>query len=88
MGTYYIKGRDVHMKIRIGNYPNKADFKPYYGQTTTDSEKLYALPLADPSESHLANACLASEINDADWNKPSAFSVNKKIRADVSASLV
>lgn len=76
------------MKIRIGNYPNKADFKPYYGQTTPDNEKLYALPLADPSESHVANAHQTSAINHADWNKPSAFSVNKKILSNVSVSLV
>lgn len=76
------------MKIRIGKYPNKADFQPYYGQIATDSEKLYALPLADPSESHIADAYETSEINHADSHKPSAFSVNKKMQLDVSASLV
>lgn len=76
------------MKIRIGKYPNKADFKPHYGKITTDSEKYYALPLADPSESHVADAFQTSEMNSADWNKPSAFSVNKKILSNVSASLV
>lgn len=66
------------MKLRIGKYPNKADFKPCYNQITTDSEKFYALPLADPSESHVTDAYQISEVNHADWNKPSAFSVNKK----------
>lgn len=63
---------------RLGKYPNRADFDPYFNRTAVDEENLFELPLADPSETLPADAYKAREINPAELSKPSAFSVNKK----------
>lgn len=65
-------------KKRQGKYPNFSDFDPYFNRTALDEEKLYELPLADPSETLPADAYQAREINEAVLNLPSAFSVNRK----------
>lgn len=67
------------MTKRSGKYPNKNDFEPYFGQPTLDNEKFYELPLSDPSESGPNEAFKVWEIDHTVLNKPSAFSVNKKI---------
>lgn len=71
--------RGEYMEKRSGKYPNKNDFEPYFGQSTLDNENFYALPLSDPSESGPDEAYKVWEINHTDLNKPSAFSINKKI---------
>lgn len=65
-------------KTRQGKYPNHTDFDPYFDRVLLDQENVYDLPLADPSETLPADAYESREINNADLNKPSAFSVNKK----------
>lgn len=65
---------------RQGKYPNRADFNPYFARTLMDEENLYELPLSDPSETLPADAYQAQIVNHVDLSKPSAFSVNKRMR--------
>lgn len=67
---------------RQGKYPNDADFNPYFHRTLNDEKIFYELPLSDPSETRPADAYQARLVNHVDLDKPSAFSVNKKIKME------
>lgn len=67
------------MAKRIGNYPNKADFEPFFGINKEVNGVRYELPLADPSESNAVEAFWKIEMIELDFEAPSAFAFNKEL---------